>query len=119
MRLSFVILANMIAISAHAQCESVQKQLEEANEKAAQERSQMQSEVARLTEKLNNRAPLRWKHGNSGTVNCDTYCQGPQWGGFSSKCVASEWLIPPIGYGTCRFPLDQTNRVIACLCQEP
>lgn len=99
---------------------SLQQQLTQSQANAVQDHSQMQSQVASLTTKLNDRAPLRWKHGNNGSVTCHTFCQGAKWGGFSSStCVASNWLSNPVGYKTCSFDTQQANRDISCLCQEP
>jgi len=29
----------------------------------------------------------KWKHGNNNTVNCNTFCQGSRWGGWSGSCL--------------------------------
>jgi hypothetical protein len=74
----------------------------------------LQSDVGALKA----RADLRvsYKSGNNGTVSCDVFCAGENWGGWTGTCVAAERLDTRTYVGCAAT--NSTNG-LDCWCAKP
>lgn len=63
----------------------------------------------------NSSGQLFWKHGNNGTVSCNTYCAGSQWPGGTGTCSTS-FLPETCSGGPGTLP---TGAELSCICQYP
>ena len=55
------------------------------------------------------------KHGNNGTVSCDTYCAGAEWLGGTGTCVSAFAYAVPCDHATGLL----TNTQLSCICTLP
>ncbi len=60
--------------------------------------------------------PVRVKVGNNGTVNCSTFCQGSQWGGFAGTCIDAKRTSNKVSTSCDIIPGLGAN--LSCLCAE-
>jgi len=61
------------------------------------------------------------KHGNNGTVSCDTFCQGSRWGGGIGTCVAA-WDTKADANVSCQDtagPFLKGPNELTCTCRRP
>ncbi len=91
-----------------------------ANASPANSINSLNSSVSSLQSTVNQLASapsskMWWKVGNNGTVSCDIYCNGSQWG-TASGCVISRSSINGSYFACSATPGGSGERLTDCLC---